>query len=101
MSAIPPTHPPEAAVLSVLAHLPTVRQVWLFGSRARGDAAPRSDVDIAIAAPGATTAEWQAILDQIEEAPTLLRVDVTRLEDASPEFRAEILRTGRLLHERC
>jgi uncharacterized protein len=100
MSPDPAAEGPEAMIGRLLADLPAVRQVWLFGSRARGDAAPRSDVDIAIAAPEATAAGWQDILDRIEEAPTLLRVDVTRLEEASPAFRAEILQTGKLLHER-
>ena len=92
---------PEQAVLHQLLDIAEVEQVWLFGSRARGDAAPRADIDIviAIAAPAATPERWHLILARIDDAPTLLPIDVTRLEEASPALRDEILRTGRL-HER-
>ncbi len=91
---------PAQAVVRQLLDIAEIEQVWLFGSRARGDAAPRSDIDIAIAAPTATNERWHFILTRIDDAPTLLPVDVTRLEEASPTLRNEILRTGRLLHER-
>lgn len=91
---------PEERVARCLAAIPEVERVWLFGSRATGLGRPRSDIDIAIAAPHADAGRWQAILDAVEEAPTLLRVDVTRLEEAPDHLRAEILRTGRILHER-
>ena len=35
-----------------LARHPEVERVWLFGSRARGDNFERSDIDLAIEAPG-------------------------------------------------
>lgn len=89
---------PEQRVAALLAALPGVARIWLFGSRARGDHQPRSDIDLAIEAPAADAAAWQAILDAAEEAPTLLRIDLTRMEDAPEALRAEILRTGRLLH---
>lgn len=91
---------PARAVVQRLVDIAEVESVWLFGSRARGDATPRADIDLAIAAPAATPERWHLILARIEDAPTLLHVDVTRLEAASPAFRAKILRTGRLLHER-
>jgi predicted nucleotidyltransferase len=73
---------PELRVLARIAPSPEVERVWLFGSRARGDARPRSDIDLAIAAPAADPRRWQAILDAIEEAPTLLHVDVARMGGA-------------------
>lgn len=91
---------PELRVLARIAPFREVERVWLFGSRARGDARPRSDIDLAIAAPAADARRWQAILDAIEKAPTLLRVDVTRMEEAPEDLRAEILRSGRVIHER-
>lgn len=74
----------EQRVVACLAGIPEVERVWLFGSRARGDARPRSDIDLAIEAPRADARRWQDILDAVEEAPAVLR--------------AEIERTGRLLH---
>jgi predicted nucleotidyltransferase len=89
---------PEESVAALLARLPGVARIWLFGSRARGDHQPRSDIDLAIEAPAADAVAWQAILDAVEDAPTLLRIDVMRMEEAPEALRAEILRTGRLLH---
>ena len=45
---------PEAVcrLVSRLGAEPSVHRVILFGSRARGDARPRSDVDLAVDAPG-------------------------------------------------
>ena len=44
---------------------PEVRAVYLYGSRARGDCSPQSDIDIAIDAPGLTQQTfaqlWSAI----------------------------------------
>ncbi len=36
----------RSAVRRVLARRPDVREAWLFGSLARGDATPRSDADL-------------------------------------------------------
>ena len=41
-----------------LALHPAVERVWLFGSRARGDNFPRSDIDLAIEAPGIDRDDW-------------------------------------------
>ena len=35
--------------------LPQVGAVYLYGSRARGDHAPRADIDLAVACPGANS----------------------------------------------
>jgi len=78
---------------------PAVERVWLFGSRAQGGADPRSDIDVAVACPDERA--WFDLLDRLEELPTLLRIDATRLEDAEPAFREEVARTGRLIHERA
>ncbi len=79
---------------------PSVLRVILFGSRARGDAEPRSDVDLAVEAPGLSEREWLRLLDMVEAADTLLLIDLVRLEDAPEELRARIASEGRTLHER-
>lgn len=72
----------------------------MFGSRARGDNRERSDMDIAIEAPGVSESEWAAIEETVDSAPTLLRLDVLRMDDASPELRAEIARDGQEIYRR-
>lgn len=97
---LPEQDAPARLVADFLAGLPSIARIWLFGSRARGDADARSDIDLAVEAPTATPEQWHAILARLEAAPTLLRIDLTRFEDASPELREEIRRTGKVLHER-
>ncbi|MBI5485952.1 MAG: nucleotidyltransferase domain-containing protein [Deltaproteobacteria bacterium] len=76
------------------------RRVILFGSRARGDDKPRSDIDLAVDAPQAGAKALFAFQDSIDAAPpTLLRIDVVLLSEAGAEFRARIEREGRVLYE--
>lgn len=70
-----------------LEKLPFVEQIVLFGSRARGDAQERSDIDLAILSPDASWNEWLTVLEIVEEADTLLKIDCLRfdtLEQSSP-----------------
>jgi predicted nucleotidyltransferase len=90
----------EAAITERLAGLPEVTRALVFGSRGRGDNAPRADVDLAVSCPGVDDRRWAEIEADIQEAETLLFLDVTRLEDAGGEFLDEILRTGRTIYER-
>jgi predicted nucleotidyltransferase len=93
---------PEAVrrLVARLGAEPGVRRVVLFGSRARGDAGPRSDVDLAVEAPGLSAHEWLRLTDMAEEVDTLLSIDLVRLEEAPEELRARIESEGRTLHER-
>lgn len=87
-------------VLDALARRPLVRRVWLFGSRARGDQAVRSDIDLAVEAPEAGALEWDAIQQIVENAPTLLSVDLVRFDAASPALQERVREEGRVLLER-
>ncbi len=88
------------ALRDAIAAFPEVERILLFGSRAKGDAEPRSDIDIAVSCPAADTRTWLDICRLAEEAETLLKVDFVRLEEASPEFRERIESEGRVLYER-
>lgn len=87
-------------LVRALAQRPSVREVWLFGSRARGDARERSDIDLAVDASGASEREWIDIWTLVDEAPTLLPIDLVRLDRAPEELRASILKDGRRLYPR-
>jgi len=91
---------PEYLVAEALKPFPEVERIVLFGSRARGDAMPRSDIDLAIACPRADPKIWSDIVEAADEAPTLLQIDLVRMETAPPELLAEIAREGRVLYER-
>jgi predicted nucleotidyltransferase len=91
------TSAPEQLIVDRLSTQADVRRVYLFGSRARGDHAPRADIDIAV---DCAAERWQEIEELVEDTDTLLRIDLVRLDEASPELRARILREGKLLYER-
>lgn len=74
-----------------------LRQVILFGSRARGDHHRASDIDLA--ASGGNIAQFAAEVE--EETSTLLKYDVVDLERAvSEELRRSIEQEGRVLYEK-
>ncbi len=63
-----------------LKSLAFVDEIWLFGSRARNDHHERSDIDLAIICPNATEEDWFKIINIIEDADTLLKIDCIRFE---------------------
>jgi predicted nucleotidyltransferase len=79
---------------------PKIEKIILFGSRARGDFRSRSDIDIAVSCPQASQREWLDLYDSIEDAPTLLSIDLVRLENAGASLRNRILGEGQTLYER-
>lgn len=83
-----------------LAERECVERVVLFGSRARGSAQPRADVDLAVVAPSADTYEWSEIEDEVEDAETLLMIDLVRYHEADGGLKARIDLEGVTLFER-
>lgn len=74
--------------------LPFVEKVILYGSRARGDYASRSDIDLAIVCPNADVRQWAEVLEIIEKADTLLMIDCVRFDQAPQDLKASILKDG-------
>ena len=67
----------------------------LFGSRARGDYRPRSDIDLAVS--GGDYARF--VLDMDEETSTLLMFDIVNLDKpVQPELLESIRKDGKLLY---
>lgn len=74
-----------------------VKRVTLFGSRARGDARPKSDIDLAVeGCPDAAAFE-----DRLQnELWSLLTIDVVDLDETvSDDLHREIARDGVILYE--
>ena len=71
-------------------------KVILFGSRARGDNAPRSDIDLAVS--GGDIVGFRTDIDEVVR--TLLMFDVVDLDaPVQPALREEISRDGVVLYE--
>ena len=92
----------EYQFLKDLENLPFVDAIWLYGSRARHDENPRSDIDLAIVCPKATPAQWQEVLALIDQADTLLKIDCVRFDELTQAhpLRARIMQEKKVLFER-
>ena len=76
-----------------------VKEVWLFGSRARGDNEDKSDIDLAIVCKENTTDfDCNKIIDIIENRDTLLMVDFVRFDKLNNgKFKDNILKDKKVL----
>ncbi len=83
--------------ISALAQSAGARRVVLFGSRARGDNRPRSDIDLAVW--GLTFSQSLRLSGELEELPTLLKFDLVNVgPDTSPKLIESIQREGVTLY---
>jgi predicted nucleotidyltransferase len=75
-----------------------LRRAILFGSRARGDARPESDIDLAFEhdSPDAAFADFANRM--AEEAPVLVRLDLVDLARVEPALGERIRADGRVVH---
>ena len=75
-----------------------IKEVILFGSRARGDNWERSDIDLAIS--GGDRVRFTLDVDEIEIVPTLLMFDVVDLDEpCNEELLESIRRDGVILYK--
>ena len=74
---------------------PEVRAAYLYGSRARGDYKPQSDIDIAIDAPDMTQQDFAQLWSAIDALPIAYPLDCVWLQ-ALPEshLKVQIHRDG-------
>jgi predicted nucleotidyltransferase len=86
--------------ISTLKTLPFIDKIILFGSRSRGDNAPRADIDLAMECPKASAKDWLTILELIDNADTLLKIDCVRFDllPKESELRANILKEGKIIY---
>lgn len=78
------------------------KRIWVFGSRARGDFQPRSDIDLAFEFDEQSSIEhWaQYCIELDDEAPTLLKMDLVNLNEANTELKKNILEQGKVIYQK-
>jgi uncharacterized protein len=84
----------QSKFIQKIKELSFVEKVILFGSRARGNNAELSDIDLAIFCPTATIQEWFIVLDLIEHAETLLPIDCIRFDKVDLDLQNKIKKDG-------
>jgi predicted nucleotidyltransferase len=93
----------QAFVARCAGRYPEIQTIFLFGSRARGDAKPRSDFDLAVVAPGMPRSHWSRFaVEMQEDIPTLCELDLVLLDDtlATP-LRTRIQEESVVIYERA
>lgn len=75
----------------------SAREVYLFGSRAKGTYLDRSDIDIAVSGVDA----FEDLLEAVEELPTLYTIDLLDIDRCRNLYLLEDIKTyGRKIYEK-
>ncbi|MDX5371393.1 MAG: nucleotidyltransferase domain-containing protein [Pseudomonadaceae bacterium] len=96
---------PESAIAqlrAVFAGWPQISRVWLYGSRAKGNYRPGSDIDLTIDADELSLGQVLAIENQIDDLLLPWMVDLSLRQDIdNPALLEHIQRVGRIFYERA
>jgi predicted nucleotidyltransferase len=65
-----------------------VQEVILYGSRAKGTAMERSDIDIAVSGVD----NFESLVEKVEELPTLFSVDLVNMDTCRNQLLLEDIR---------
>jgi len=86
---------------TLFAPMPEVRFAYLFGSHARDDAGPLSDLDIAVfLSPEVSAFDFRLqLMETLVQALGTDHLDLVTLNDASPVLKYEVIRHGRIVKE--
>lgn len=89
----------DAAVATIHAQLPEVSAIYLYGSQARGDARPDSDVDFAVLTNGPRLPPMRLWDLRMDLAADLRRpVDLVQLDTVSTILQREVIADGARLY---
>jgi uncharacterized protein len=97
-------------LLSRLIEAMRPEQIWLFGSRARGEARPTSDWDLLVVLPDEATDDeldlmhaWQAVRDLRIPADVILvrRSEFEEVRDHAGTLVRTVVGEGRRIYARC
>ena len=65
----------------VFSRFPAVERVLIYGSRARGDFRPSSDIDLLVIAPTMASLEFSQLWMALDDLPIIFRLDVSLLQE--------------------
>jgi predicted nucleotidyltransferase len=90
-----------AKIVKLLKETLEPEKIILFGSRAKGNFAPYSDIDLAIeGVPQLSIRDFRKLKEKIETISWPFFVDLVFLEKVDEEFKNIINETGRIIYEK-
>lgn len=85
----------------ILHRYPEVREVFIFGSRAKGNYKPGSDIDLAIMNPGVPDTVILALKRDFDDSALPYFIDVVNYQTLQPtDLKAHIDRVGKPFYRR-
>lgn len=95
-----PEHTVEK-ICAVLAQYPAVERAVLYGSRAKGNYKPGSDIDLTLYGVGLTPALCATIAEALDDLLLPYTIDLSVFSELKhPELEAHIQRVGVVFYER-
>jgi proline iminopeptidase len=84
----------------VFSQFADIDRVLIYGSRARGDFRPSSDIDLAVLAPTMGPAEFSKLWTALDDLPIIFRLDVSlHHEVADQQLKHNMLADGVTLYQ--
>jgi predicted nucleotidyltransferase len=88
-----------AMIRGVFARYPTVREVRVYGSRAKGTFRPGSDIDLSIMDEHVSGEQMMQIANDFDDLPTLYTIDLALFRQIdNPALAEHILRIGKVFY---
>lgn len=94
-------HPVIAEIVAKAKNEGFIEKIILFGSRARGDHRPDSDIDLAFSFNPDKQNLWISFKSWIDhDSKTLLSLDLVNLNECSDQLKKQILKEGLCIYEK-
>jgi predicted nucleotidyltransferase len=86
-----------AELRKLFAQFPGIACVWIYGSRAKGNYRPGSDIDLSLEAPAMESAQLLEMMQDIDDLLLPYQVDLSLLHHIdNPALREHIARVGQV-----
>lgn len=86
-------------IRAVFANYPSVTEVRVYGSRAKGDYKPGSDIDLSIMDQKVSSEQLMRIVTELDDLPTLYSIDLSLFRQIeNPALTEHILRVGKVFY---
>lgn len=87
-----------SAVREIILKHASPTRIYLFGSRVSGDARTESDYDFAFDASESDAGALQLMRDDLDQLPTLCRIDIANIARADNRFASRVRDTGLVIY---